>query len=193
MKIASIVLISTFFYPAYSIGQEPQPDPTQTDVGAGVPKEYTPTYNCVVGFVRAIAHRHLLGGHFHMTLDLLGIPHDSPVKDALIQFTLRVIDLRDKPYRVPFTEETRQEWVDGQYAWMENRVRLTKQHYDELLDAVEAAGWDSDNVHKTIVEEGRKVTSITLFGDTEWDAKQRDIFRIFEPETKNPWLQKVED
>jgi len=188
MKTASVILILALCITPAVAQQQSDPIPT----GVGVPKEYTPTYSCVVGYLEGIAHRHLLGNHFHRTLDQLGIPHDSPLKDRLTQFTLQVIELNNKTFDMTLTETNKAAWVEAKYDFLENRIRTTKTWYDSFLDAVKDEGLDADEVHETMVEEGRKIISINLVGSTAFSEKFRSIFRIFEPETTNPWLRQVD-
>ena len=167
--------------------------PASTDVGVSIPKEYTPVYDCVVVYFQNIAHGHLLRGHFHRVLDQLGIPHSSPLKDVLITATVQIDELHSQKLDLKGYEPTSAAWSEAQYKFLEEQANATKRIYDNLLDAVHEEGLDSDNVEKTIVEEGRKVTGVAVLGAEEIDERQQEILRIFEPDTKNPWLKKEED
>ena len=156
---------------------------------AVIPKENIPVYNCISAYFQGIAYRHLLAGHFDRVTTSLGIPTDSPLKDKLNHLTVSVkermttrIDLREH-------EGDKVAWENAQHDQLMARARAVKTLYDNFLDAVEAAGMDRDVIHDMIVSRGREITSVSIFGGTELDERQKSIYRIFEPDTTNPWIE----
>ena len=185
MKIASI-LLSLALLTAPAVAQQPEP---ATETAVRIPREYTPTYDCIVGFFEARAYQHLSKKHFNRVLDILGIPHDSPLKDRLIQITLLVWGQATTVTDLSEHENDMQAWEEAQYKAIEKEARDLKALYDTFLDEVDEAGLDSDYVHNQIVEEGRSFTSITIIGDTDLDQRDRAIYRLFEDaDDTNPWL-----
>lgn len=69
----------------------------------------------------------------------------------------------------------------------------SRRRYDQFLDEAADEGLDADEIHDTIVLEGRKISVITLIVDQGEQARysqtEREILCIFEPNTTNPWLQ----
>ena len=189
MKFASIVLILALLTGFAAAQTAPA-----TEVAVKIPRHYTPAYYCLISYLENRAYGHLSGNHFHHTLDELGIPHESPLKGRLIQLTLLANDNYNEkmPWKhLPKDDEAA--WNAEQDKFIERQMTSIKTLYDRFLDEVETEGLDSDKVHDTMVEEGRKMTSITVIGD-HIDDKLVDLLNQFEaPNHNNPWLKKAQE
>jgi len=93
----------------------------------------------------------------------------------------------------PVPPEADKAYKAAQYEWIEGRVRIVKAYYDKFLEEAAEEGLDPDYLQQIMVAEGRRGTGITAFGvdrtPTRFSPGLSEIYRLFEPDTENPWLQ----
>ena len=155
-----------------------------------IPKEYIPTYFCVLNFFELPANvAYTKGGPaFGSLLELLGIESDSPLKDTLIETIVSARELYANPPDLrPYINDD-DAWMNVQLEWIGTRVQTLKTLYDTFLDECEDEGLDRDQIKSTIESIGRVGLNITLIGEMHTDLK--GSLRQFEaPTTSNPWLE----
>ena len=167
------------------------PPVAATGKGVSIPKEHIPVYYCLLAYFEMRAGHALRTGHIHQVLDQLGIPNTSRVKDRLIHLTLQLNELHDKVLDLSEYEHDPEAWDNAQYAFIERQARTTKALYDSFLEAVRKEGLDADAMHEIMVEDGRKSAGIAVYaddGEARYSPRKREILRLFEPDTTNPWL-----
>ena len=162
-----------------------------------VPQQYTPAYDCVLGFFEKSAFSSIIWDYTDILLEQsLGIPLDesnASIKDEFISTTLRIQQIVDKVSEIP-EGVTNEEFERMEIDHMRTELERVWETYNGFLAKARDLGIDANGLHAAIVAEGRKISSIPIFygpdsAELVGDAL-KPLYRLFEvPGYKNPYLE----
>ena len=162
-----------------------------------VPQEYTPAYDCVLGFFGKSAFFSIILDDTDILLaQSLGITLDESnalIKDEFISTTMRIQQIVGKVSEIP-ENVTNEEYERIEVDQIRTEMEQVREAYNGFLVKARDLGIDANSLHATIVAEGRKISSIPIFPDPDSDELVEDalkaLYRLFEvPGYDNPYLE----
>lgn len=162
-----------------------------------VPQEYTPAYDCVLGFFGKSAFFSIILDSTDILLEQsLGITLDesnASIKNEFISTTMRIQQIVDKVSEIP-ANVTNEEYERIEIDQIRTEMERVREVYNGFLVKTRDLGIDADSLHSAIVAEGRKISSIPIFPDPDSDELVEDVlkalYRLFEvPGYDNPYLE----
>ena len=162
-----------------------------------VPQEFTPAYDCVLGFFEKSAFVSIVLDYADVLLEQsLGITLDesnASIKNEFISTTLTIQQIVDKVLEIPefFTNE---DYERSDIDQLGTEMERVWEVYKGFLTKARDLGIDVKSLHAAIVAEGRKIRSIPIFPDPDSDELVEDalkpLYRLFEvPGDNNPYLK----
>lgn len=162
-----------------------------------VPQEFTPAYDCVLGFFEQSAFVSIVLDYADVLLEQsLGITLDesnASIKNEFISTTLTIQQIVDKVLEIPefFTNE---DYERSDIDQLGTEMERVWEAYKGFLAKARDLGIDVKNLHAAIVAEGRKIRSIPIYPDPDSDELVEDalkpLYRLFEvPGYSNPYLE----